>query len=853
MLMRKYILVIAAALCITINGFGQYGLGFNSHEVVLEKRTSLDLAPEDSFCFTKNLELSFDINFIPNNRTYFGFVLRIISNGNQNIDLIYDQKTKYFKVIAGENFSSINFAIDSPRLYREWNNFNLKFNLENQTLQFNVNGKLVGNSSIPINYRCFKFLWGANDFQKYKTRDIPHMQIKDIKIFEKNELKYFWPLNETTGELAYDKINNQAAKVKNPVWVSPKHQKWQLLSSFTTNGYSSVAYDAKQDRIYVTGSDSLAVYQLKNEQNAVELLPSNHLNLRLGNQAIYDTSGNKLYDIFIDQNKVLSFDFVNRHWDDDFAPGRITEFWHANKFISPIDSSIYIFGGYGLLKYKNLVQRYSIATKKWEAVKPSGDYFRPRYLSALGVAPGRDFVYIVGGYGSLTGDQMLDPGNQYDLLRYDVKKKAFKKMYTLTPSSIPFTFANSLVIGPKPDEYYGLIFPNDSSNSNLQLIRGSLADSTFVLLGNTIPYKFHDIESFADLYYSPLSNKLIAVILHYAGSDDKEKSTEVKIYSLNFPPEPVDIPDINGKITNKWYFLFFIVLGALILAGVFFTLFKRSITKRKLTGKGKLTIPLSNSEQKPVTGITYLHSQPEESMLPSIYLFGPFQVFDKTGNDITGLFTPLLKELFLIICINTIRPGRRVSSEVLNEILWHDKSEKDAKNNRSVNIAKLKIILERIGNCVINKESGSWQFQILDEDIYVDYKKYITLLQYKSDPAQEYIHPLMDIIKRGSFLYHTEYGWLDNIKSEISGSIIDLCLDFIKTQTITKDPEFIIEITNRIFYFDQLNEEALTYKCKSLILLKRHTQANNIYVKFLKDYKDIYGTDYTKSFSEIIA
>src|SRR5437868_4250037 len=162
--MAKYILCILVFLLVRSSCLCQsYGLAFNSHEVVLEKRTSLDLSPEDSFCFTKNFELRFDMNFIPNSKTYFGYVVRIISNGNQNIDLIYDQKSKSFKVIAGENFSNISFTIDSLRLYKEWNTLSLKFNLENQTLQFTVNGKLAGNSSVPINFRCFKFLWSAND------------------------------------------------------------------------------------------------------------------------------------------------------------------------------------------------------------------------------------------------------------------------------------------------------------------------------------------------------------------------------------------------------------------------------------------------------------------------------------------------------------------------------------------------------------------------------------------------------------------------------------------------------------------------------------------------------------------
>jgi two-component SAPR family response regulator len=236
----------------------------------------------------------------------------------------------------------------------------------------------------------------------------------------------------------------------------------------------------------------------------------------------------------------------------------------------------------------------------------------------------------------------------------------------------------------------------------------------------------------------------------------------------------------------------------------------------------------------------------------AIYLFGPFQVFDKEGHDSTRLFTPLLRELFLIITIYTIRNGRGISSEGLNEILWHDKAEKDAKNNRSVNLAKLKPILEKIGNCIINKESGYWQLQVLD-DTYVDYKQCVTLLQETMTPDTQHLHALVNIIKRGPFLQQTDYNWLDDIKSEVSNGVIDRCLGYLSHHDITENPEFTIEIANCIFFFDQLNEDALTFKCKSLILLKRHNLASNTYLKFVKDYKDIYSADFDKSFQEIIA
>jgi two-component SAPR family response regulator len=296
-------------------------------------------------------------------------------------------------------------------------------------------------------------------------------------------------------------------------------------------------------------------------------------------------------------------------------------------------------------------------------------------------------------------------------------------------------------------------------------------------------------------------------------------------------------------------------LAALLMlsAGFFILLFMRRKKLKRRTLAGTKLIPVREPDLMAVSSMPFFQNHTERDIRSSIFLFGQFQVFDKESHDITGLFTPLLKELFLIVCINTIRQGRGISSEMLNEKLWHDKSEKDAKNNRSVNIAKLKVILERIGDCVINKDSGFWQFQISDDHICIDFRKFTSIVQQAQNTNTDYIHPLIDIVRRGAFLHQTEYDWLDNIKSEISNSTIDLCLNYIKTHGITREPEFVIEITNCIFYFDHLNEDALIYQCKALIAMKRFTLASNIYLKFAKEYKEIYGAEFTKSFHEAIA
>lgn len=825
-----------------------YGLIFNSHESLPEKRTALELAPGDSLCFRHAVKLQFEMNLIADYHIYFGYILRII-NQDENIDLIYDQKSFLFRLITGQNFSGVSFYIDTPRVFNEWNKITLLLDPQNHQISLSVNDKRIGSSPVSLRGNCYKFLWGANDYGHYQTRDIPPLRLREIRLFDDNTLKYHWSLNEIAGEMSLDEISHEKAIVKNGVWIKPKHQNWAQLSSFKLNGNAVVAFDKKAERLFIAGADSMLIYDVKNVQNPWTRLAVSYENILTGSQAVYDTLTGKMYDVFIDQHKVASCRPGDSHWDVPFDSA-LTEYWHANKFISTFDTSLYIIAGYGQLKYKNIVQRCHLPSKRWETLHTSGDALPPRYLSALGINASGDTAYIMGGYGSPTGDQMLDPRNYFDLFAFDIKKRTFKKLFDLDSVHSKFTFANSLVIDSKAQQYYGLIFPNDSFNSNLQLIRGSLKKPAFYLLGNSIPYSFYDLQSFVDLYYAPGAGKLIAVTLFYSKLEAPEKSTEVKIYSLDFPPE-YPLPEIKNRDGNLFRYIIPLFLLALVTAGL--VLFRK---------KKKLQTTSAGTPSEPAVSLHQYHPSPEmigatideeEKISSRILLFGQFQVFDKTGADITELFTPLIKELFLLILIYTYKTGRGVSSEELNEILWNDKPAKDAKNNRSVNMVKLKNILERVGSCKLVKKSGFWQFEIENHSIYVDYEKYTSLLREKAESDVEHVRRLLAITGKGSFLFQTEYDWLDDIKSDISNSVIQMGLRFLKRHNGSIDnPEFTIEITNCIFHFDRLNEDALEYQCRSLIQLKRHALANKTYSRFVKDYLDMYGEEFSRSFNQVI-
>jgi hypothetical protein len=114
-----------------------------------------------------------------------------------------------------------------------------------------------------------------------------------------------------------------------------------------------------------------------------------------------------------------------QRWDKGFT-NIATNNGHLNKFYNKADSSIYTIGGYGQLMYKDSVKRYNFASNSWQKVKTKGDTFTPRYLAGLGTNATGDTAYVIGGYGSASGQQIVNPRNIYDMMRFRLKTSRLK-------------------------------------------------------------------------------------------------------------------------------------------------------------------------------------------------------------------------------------------------------------------------------------------------------------------------------------------------------------------------------------------------------------------------------------------
>jgi DNA-binding SARP family transcriptional activator len=837
----KYKIPIILFLVLTAfkTTYGQsYGLGFYSHEVVQDQRTGLDLSPGKTLCFDHGFEIEFDLSFLSGRNDYFGYITRFVGSNNQNIDFIYDKKLEekqHFKVIIGDRFSNIAFNISKDALFKGWNKVKFRFDYDRKLLQVS-SGTYIASTRINVKQKdCFKILFGTNEYLGFKTNDVPPMKIRNIGIYEQGSKKYFWPLDEFKDQEATEQINGQSGAVLNPLWIKKLHYDWQLVLAGRMEGQISVAFDQRKERLLLIGPDSLISYRVKEDRFDTVKYTSGRQNLMKGNQSLYDNDKGRLINFYYDQRKVSTFDTVKRSWSKNFAVTEVTYFWHLNKFYLPADTSLYVFGGYGHFVYKNQIERYHFATDTWQKIRVSGDTLVPRYLAALGSSG--NGAYLMGGYGSSTGQQMLNPRNLYDLLYFDAGKNTIKKIYDLKITGEDFVFANSLIINEKDKTYYGLVFPKHKYRSNLQLIEGSLEKPEFKRLGSQIPYLFHDISSFAEFYYCQESKRFLAVTLF---TDDKGR-TSYSIYSLYSAP----IAQLSTNKPVRSFEYLYIIVASLLLIVIAVLMYRR---RRPVLVT--LTVPAeSNRSAEPVA--------PPDMHVPAvhknaIFLFGDMQVFDRSGTEITKQFTPLIRELFLVILLYTIRWERGISSDKLKELLWMDKSVESARNNRSVNIAKLKNILEKIGDCEVSMETGYWRINFKDKTTYVDYQEYFNIVNSKKEISRDKIGKLIKIIKRGSFLSTAAYEWMDPFKSEISNEIIDAYLHFARSVQIHEDPELLIEVANYVFYFDSVNEEAMVVKCKALVHLGKHSQSGNTYENFCKEYKLLYGADFTKSFNEVL-
>jgi len=819
-----------------------YGLKFQGQDVTLDKRTELNLTPDNFLKFKDEFEISFDFKFDFRTRnSLFGYILRIINQENNNVDLLStpDPIVKLNLVIGKEN--SIIPIVNSEKSMNNWINLRIKFLLAEDRLVFYIADSFYVHKEIGFKQQdAFKIIFGATDYKQFKTSDVPSINIKNVKLFEKGKLKYSWPLNLEEGNIAIDRIKKQKATIKNPVWLKLRHRDWQTKFEDEVKGNLLFASDIENGKIFIVGSNFLNIYSVDDNSIQKNTYKNKPLFFNSSYSAIYSSRDKKIYCYLAEGKPIYSLNIETGEWSETGTFSNYeTKYMHHNSFYNATDNSIYLFGGYGQHKYNNLIRKIDLNKNTIHQLSTDDSVFYPRYLAGLGAL--NDTLYILGGYGSESGNQLINPHSYYDLFGYSIKNGSLFKKFEIPRIVDDMSVANSMWIDKTTRDYFALIFEKTQFYGYLQLIKGNLDSPGIEMVGDKIPFQFLDIRSFASLLYIPQKKEFLACTTYTTDST----TTQVKIHTISYPPSRLeeDSKAFQRKKENSfWYYAIAFILLAGAVIGIHL---KR---KQKLTGHSEI------ADEKDIP--TLVDSSSNELMAEEpvyqLICFGGFQVFNKDFVDITSKFSPLLKELFLLILLHTFKNNKGISSDKITEILWYYKSAKSARNNLSVNIARIRSIMNEVGTFELTKKTGYWKIIPDEQSIKSDYIDFLNLTASKTNLTKEKINRLIKITQKGAFLMNVHYDWLDDFKATVSDTIIDTLVKFADSCDVNKDPDFIIHLSDSIFNFDLVNEDAMILKCKAQYCMGKHSHAQATYEKFFKEYKTMYDQEYDKSFLKIL-
>jgi len=233
-----------------------------------------------------------------------------------------------------------------------------------------------------------------------------------------------------------------------------------------------------------------------------------------------------------------------------------------------------------------------------------------------------------------------------------------------------------------------------------------------------------------------------------------------------------------------------------------------------------------------------------------IQLFGDFKVLDKEGSDITGLFTPKIKQLFLIILLYSKRNKKGISTQELTDILWKGHSSQSAKNSRGVTIRKLRLILESIDSVQIHFHIDRWSMAF-DGPVYCDYLLCLSLLEREKIHDTDFNLNFYHIIQEGELFKGELYDWLDDFKGFIGNNIVDILLKFVGELSFDIDHQLILKLCERVLETDPVNEQALAWKLKVLIKQNNFNLAKFTFERFCLLYEEMYGEKFKGKFEEI--
>ncbi len=868
--MKRHYFYIAFLLlfCIINKGYSQ-GLQFYGNEKRIAERSSFCVFTEENTpaITTDKFKISFEYAVQNIESPGYIFLLKD-ANGETAFNLTYVYDPQQGNFMFAQDGKQIYYTYQYPlnKRYGKWMPISLIMDIKNNKAEISIDHNKAILENIGLDKKTFTpqlFFGMCNHIRETASFSIRNLTVSN------DEENWYFPLNESKGEDVHESKGKVIGHVTNPIWLINRSYYWKpILHSYSSTPSGFVFAPEKQD-FYIYNKDSITTYNIYSHLSKQDSYTPDKTTfpIRLGMNC-YDAAKEKIYAYELNGSGtfIAEMNPQARTWEMINQNSIDLQMHHHSKLFNPQKQQFLFFGGYGNRHYYNTFITYNLLQNRWDTLHFSGDEIPPRFFAGIVMSPDNKHAYIYGGKGNKIGDQNVGIQYYYDLYQLDLEAKQIKKLWEHKAPAINRVPTRDMILSEDKKYIYLLAYPEYQPQTLLQLYRLSISDGSYEALGDSIPLTSEEIATNANLYFNKEREEFYCVIQEF----EKYGQSATRVYSLLNPPAAKTAVTLYDKEANNsgkssiwFYFLPILCLG---VAGGIFIIAKQRIKKNKLRRKA-----VASAEKSMISSIEQTSATPsateerveeddiKEASLPniitsrknSISLFGTFAIIDRNGRDITYMFSPKIRYIFLYILINSMAKGGILSAD-MNNLFWPDKPDDKIKNLKNVTISHLRKTLQELEGIELTHHKGYFKLSLTDE-CYCDYQRFFSLTDgmTRAPQTESDIMELHDILVKGKFLNTIEDSLFDYPKQQTESFTISLLTEQIHTFYKSGKNSATIRICNILFAIDPLSDIAMTYAVCTYRRQSRSDKAIQLYGLFAKEYRKIMNEDYPIVYDEV--
>ncbi len=879
-LLQKIVLVCAILLLVVpdarCNVANINGIVFRGNDYSVDSRTSLCIPGGGRLLWDGNrLEVDFDLK-VSRHGDHFGYVCSIGTDAGEIVSLFLSNPksgSPYLCTVDdGGRLRPIRNEGVPLDIY-DWNRICLVLESAGDSIKVSENGQTMFSKRHQSGRTALTVIFGKGHLLGKSCVDVAPMEIRDIRLSLGDGEVYDFPLDPVdTDTVVYDRDGRLSARMENHEWIINKHSRWKLVRSIGLDQKAYPVAAVGSPNLYLVSGDRVVKVDLIKQRVSETKYNGGIMDMKMlsNNFVVIGPRRNEqLLYYSIDDNgdmdaSISRFDFGSAEWIPAISPRRQPSYISHSRYIEG-DSVVVQMFGYGYHSYKNDLNKIWFATGNRLSDKSALDKMAPRYMSATGRVDD-NHVIIYGGIGNMYGDQEFGTKVFNDLHLMDIRTDSLTCLLDSDVKRENGIAVDNLLYNDEDKSVMGLFFEPFKANTSLTLKKLDIADGGMKILSDSIPYRFSDINSSAMLLHLPQTDMLYAVTI---SRDPDSETYTTDIYTLQLPLLPCSTLGLV-KPTDSVHMAVWICIVMAGLALVIWLVVCYRVRQRGRVMTEPLPLSLETESQPSASEVdNYVNNSDkaigivdtdtvgmsEAQLSPGITLLGGFKVINHGGENITGSFTPILRQILMLVVLYTEKNGEGVSNSLLKDCLWYDKSDESFLNNRSVNMRKLRVLLPEVGDLKLGVSHGNWHLDTEDCNL-VDYYAVRSIMKsiVETDSGSDIRHigRLLEYASRGPLLPECQFEWLDAFKGEYSDSMIQVLHLVLDDNQVSCNKELALRVANCILLFDSIDENAVKAKCNILLQANRVGSAAKAFDRFVKEYHLLMNEPFGRSFNEFV-